>query len=157
MSHHDPLVSLRCAHCNEKSVLGREALIERLRDIGMLLRETKPEWELLMALLEDSAEKLVCDECERPGHVVEVLPREDQTDWGDGKRCAGCGCVISPERLEVFPDTEFCPTCQSQADRGGTPGAEVEYCPLCGDIMEIVRATGSGLARYVMRCRGCKR
>ena len=33
MNLRDPLVSLRCAHCNAKAVLGRESLTERLRDI----------------------------------------------------------------------------------------------------------------------------
>ena len=153
----DPLVSLRCAHCNSKAVLGLELLTERLRNLGMLRRESKPDWEFLIALLDEGARKLICDDCHRPGQIVEVLENEDDADWGEGKKCEGCGAAIPPERLEIFPDTEYCPDCQAKAETGEVPGAELEYCQYCGDIMETARAGGSGIARYVMRCRGCRR
>ncbi len=150
------LITLRCAHCNEKSITDRADLSRRLRDIGLLKRETDPAWPFLVALLEEAAAKLVCDDCGRPGQIASVLDI-DGDDWGEGRKCAGCSQPIPPERLELFPEAKFCATCQARDERGEAPGEEIEYCPHCGDIMQVGRARGAGIARYELRCRSCRR
>lgn len=157
MDPKNQLVTLRCAHCNEKSVSDRGDLSRRLRDMGMLKRETDPDWSLLVALLDEAAGQMVCEICGRPGQIPSVLNLDEEQDWGAGRKCAGCRQQIPPERIEVFPNTEFCAICQARDERGESPGVDVEYCPRCGEIMQVSRARGSGVARYELRCPACKR
>jgi hypothetical protein len=156
MEPNNQLVTLRCAHCNQKSIADRADLSRRLREIGLLKRETDPAWLFLVALLDEAAVKLVCDDCGRPGQIPSVLDVNDD-DWGEGRQCAGCSQRIPPERLEVFPEAEFCAACQARDERGESPGEEIEYCPRCGDIMQVARTRGAGIARYELRCTTCKR
>ena len=155
MDANDQLVTLRCPHCNYRSVCDRLRVGERLREIGMLKRDASPNWTFLVALLESAAESMTCSECQRSGLLVTKLEAADDQAWGLSRKCLGCNQPIPPERLEVFPDTEFCPTCQASEERGEAPGTDVEYCSQCGDILTVARAPGSGVARYIIRCPNC--
>lgn len=115
-------------------------------------RAADPDPSLIRELFTSISPNLDCTECHKTG--VEVL--DDWTDdWNDEVRCEGCNAAIDPERLEVFPDTKFCPACQGQAESGGTPGAEAEFCASCGGLMKLAKRGGVGLAGYQMVCGDC--
>ena len=145
-------VILRCTDCATEKRLTDQEMLARLQSHGMLKRESKPEVDLMRELLESVASSIPCNECGSLGMGV----HDDWVDeWSDEVKCEGCQKKIDPERLEVFPDTKFCPDCQASQESGGRPGEEAEYCLRCGGIMKMSRRGGSGLAGYQMVCSDC--
>lgn len=145
-------VVLKCHHCAHEFRMLDGVMVETLQARGMLKRDKSPEITLVRELLNTVSGDLKCDSCHSRG--VEI--KDDWVDdWDDVVRCEGCKTAIDPERLEVFPDTKFCPNCQSSSESGGTPGAEVEYCERCAGVMKLVKRGGAGLAGYSMVCSDC--
>jgi hypothetical protein len=127
-------------------------MLETLQQHGMLKRDNNPDLSLMRELLTSIAHTLECEHCYKLGVSVE----DDWTDdWDEEVRCQGCQAAIDRERLEVFPDTKFCPNCQSKAESGSAPGDALEYCVSCGGVMQIMRRGGVGLAGYTMVCTDC--
>ncbi len=102
-------------------------------------------------LFVSTAERFKCANCEHVGLQVTDAHDDDLGDWGEAIACKGCRKPIPPERLEIFPGTTLCATCQQKDDSGAND--EPEYCPRCGDIMSV--QLKSGTSRYVMSCPGC--
>lgn len=127
-------------------------MLDVLQTRGMLRREKEPDLTLVRELLNSISDQLKCNAC----HKVGVAIKDDWSDdWSDEVQCLGCKAAIDPERLEVFPDTEYCPKCQKLVDAGGSPGAEAEYCERCGGLLNLTKRGGSGIAGYVMSCSDC--
>ena len=127
-------------------------MLDILQTRGMLKREKEPDPAYVRELLTSISGQLKCAEC----HKVGVTVQDDWEDeWSDEVRCLGCKKTIDPERLEVFPDTKYCPDCQSTSESGGTPGAEDEYCERCGGLLKLVKRGGQGIAGYAMVCSSC--
>lgn len=145
-------VVLRCLDCSAERRFTDQQSLELLQSNGMLRRETKPNGELLRELLTSVVQNVSCQEC---GHQGVSVNDDWSDDWSDEVLCEGCKAQIDPERLEVFPDTKYCPACQSTAESGGSPGAEVEFCTRCAGIMKLVKRGGSGVAGYQMVCGDC--
>ncbi len=145
-------VVLRCLSCSAERRFSDQQSLELLQSNGMLRRETKPDAALLRELLLSVVGNVCCEEC---GHLGVSVQDDWGDDWSDEVLCEGCKTQIDPERLEVFPDTKFCPKCQSSAEAGGSPGAEVEYCMRCAGVMKLQKRGGSGVAGYQMVCRDC--
>ena len=145
-------VVLRCNKCATEHRLTDAQMLERLQMRGMLRRETKPDAELLRELMSTIIKDAPCADC---GGLGATLHDDWCDDWSDDVQCKGCKTTIPPERLEVFPDTTYCPACQSSREAGGSPGEEEEYCPRCGGIMSLARRGGAGLAGYQMACGDC--
>ena len=149
---------LHCSNCRHSELVGSEALVLRLRAAGLLKRASGEEIkdvEYLAALAQPLADSWPCRECGGVGLTVEISDGDDD-DFDSGQPCAACGKVIPAERMELFPGTTLCTTCQSVVDRGGTPDTQ-EYCPRCGSLMQIRSARGSGVARYALVCPQCRR
>ncbi|MEM7316580.1 MAG: TraR/DksA C4-type zinc finger protein [Planctomycetota bacterium] len=147
---------LQCTGCDRVEYCDGDNLVAKLRSVQMLRRMAKPDEELIRALIEEAADRLPCEKCDSRGMTVTENDPFDDDAWGDPKKCEGCGGKIPPERLEVFPDTTMCMKCQSGAERGEVSD-EPDYCPRCGDIMQMKRRTGGGIAGYRMVCPTCSR
>lgn len=145
-------VVLKCHQCAAERRMIDDLMVETLQSKGMLKRDKKPDLTLVRELLVSISDQLQCDECHNTG--VEITD-DWSDDWDDQVRCEGCKAPIDPERLEIFPDTKFCPHCQSSAESGGTPGEEVEFCSFCGGILKLTKRGGAGLAGYRMTCSDC--
>ncbi len=145
-------VVLKCHHCSHEKRMLDVQMLDVLQTRGMLRRAKEPDLTLVRELLTSIGGELKCNSC----HEIGVAIMDDWSDdWSDEVQCLGCKTAIDPERLEVFPDTKYCPKCQKLVDAGGSPGAEDEYCERCGGIMKLSRRGGSGTAGYVMSCTDC--
>ena len=145
-------VVLRCTGCSVEKRLSDQEMLARLHSRGMLKRESKPDPALMRELLGTITASIPCNECGNLGMSI----HDDWSDeWTDEVLCEGCKKKIAPERLEVFPDTKLCPTCQASSEAGETPGQETEYCMRCGGLMKLARRGGSGLAGYQLVCSDC--
>lgn len=153
----DQQLEIHCPRCRWSEVVGPAGALRWLEQAEMLTRRSQPSAEEVLALLPAAAEKLPCPECAERGLEVGP-PREESEDWGDARRCERCGAAVEPERLELFPDTEYCGRCRRDIESGNVGGAEVEYCPRCGSPMLMKAAGGRGVTRYKMVCSGgCRR
>ena len=127
-------------------------MLTALQARGMLCRETKPTPDMVRELLLSIANQISCNSC---GAIGVAVDDHCADEWTDEVRCGGCEAVISPERLEVFPNAKFCPTCQSKQESGEDAGPDVEYCLHCGGIMKLTKRDGAGLSGYQLVCRDC--
>lgn len=145
-------VVLKCHHCQHEARMLDEEVLEALQSRGMLKREKEVKPEYARELLNSISGQLECAKC----HSIGVEVTDDwEDDWSDEVLCLGCKIPIDPLRLEVFPDTKYCPSCQSAVESGGAPGEEAEYCESCGGILKLAKRGGSGLAGYGMVCSDC--
>lgn len=145
-------VVVRCHQCLAERRFEEESMLARLHSRGMLRRERNPETALVRELFTTLAEDLPCPECGASGATVHDLWDDE---WSDEAPCEGCKTPISAERLEIFPDTKLCPSCQSKLDAGEDIHQEVDYCPSCGGILQLSKRHGTGLAGYRMVCGEC--
>ena len=130
----------------------------RLESAGLLKRAGKQErcdTAYLLALAEKVTGQWKCPSCDSSGMSVAVA-EETTHGSGRGRPCAACGNLIPAERLELFPEMALCVTCQSAVDRGQPPDTQ-EFCPRCGNRMQIRTGRGAGVARYALVCPQCRR
>jgi hypothetical protein len=148
-------IGLECPSCGAVELLDEVQLVQRLQSAGMLRREKEPAWELAIQLLVSRAGGLCCSKCHVAGlRVVDAEP-PDSDEWDEVRACGRCGKTIPVERLEVFPDAQFCPNCQQKSEQGQA-AEEVEFCSHCGAVLTL-RQSRRGLARYVKHCPECGR
>jgi len=146
----------RCPHCDHRESLSEFDLQSRLRKLGMLKREDQRDIAYLLQLAQAARERLYCPACGSGGLTIEPVLEDDE--WGTPvKPCSACGAMIPSERLELFPDSELCATCQQRVDRGQTPDQHDDFCPRCGTRMTVRQRRGSGIVGYEMICPACRR
>jgi predicted RNA-binding Zn-ribbon protein involved in translation (DUF1610 family) len=146
-----------CPRCAAASLCDLPQMLARLRDLGMLRRETEPSRELVAELFTSAAGRMICPSCNHRGlSVAEADDEWDDSTWTTGRPCADCGQLIAAERLAAFPDAQRCVSCQQAADRGAD-SSPVEYCPRCGTPMALRPRRGRALAGYEMFCPQCRR
>ncbi len=147
-----------CPACRHTEQSGSETLLARLQSAGLLKRASRDERQdlpYLLALAETVAGQWNCPACGAAG--LKVSDAEGSLDEFDqGQPCAACGKMIPPERMELFPETTLCTSCQAVVDRGGTPDTQ-EYCPRCGTRMQVRPARGAGVSHYALVCPQCRR
>ncbi len=145
---------LQCHQCGYAEQCSPDEILTRLHGIGMLRREKEPADELVWELFRTAARSFACPQCGVTGLGVVAVE-----DFDSGllatRRCERCSQVIPAERVELFPDSRLCISCQQKQEAGDT-GADVEYCERCGGVMEI-RSTQAGIRRYRMVCSECGR
>ena len=151
-----PSHKIRCRSCQESWILDPIDLVEQLRSLGMLKRQKDPEPQMILELFSGARNKLTCRACDSGELDIEAHTDEWDDEWDIGRKCEDCGTIIPPERLEIFPDSRTCTSCQRKAEQG-IDDSEPEYCPHCGSIMVVKRTGGSGISRYVMSCPDCRR
>jgi RNA polymerase-binding transcription factor DksA len=127
--------------------LVRERLVKNTSDLAN---------DLVAELFRVSKSKLACPQCGHVGIIAEPSQPIDDEMWGGARKCEVCGASISQERIDALPDVRLCVACQGRDDRGEATGPE-EYCPRCGNIMNMALSRGGGIARYVMTCPACRR
>ena len=128
-------------------------MVQRLRHVGMLLREAEPDEPIVDALAGEVVSQFSCCKCEQTGLEFCEDPFGDDA-WPEAKACVACGEIIPSERIELFPAVERCATCQSAAESGNPVGNDREFCPRCGDVMKM-RMRHGRVAKYEMHCAGC--
>lgn len=147
----------QCDACGLRGPANSEAIVERLQQAGLLKRAAKEERQdqaYLLAVAESAGARLACPAC---GAAGLHLGDEQQHDPFDGSRpCAACGQAIPAERFELFPETTLCVACQSKVDQGAAPDTQ-EYCPRCGNPLQVRLRHGAGVARYGLVCPQCRR
>jgi hypothetical protein len=145
-------VQLKCPDCAWQTTCGLEQVVLRLRTLGLLRRATHPPEEMVHELLRANLPRLACDQC---GHAGLLLGEDsgDDADWQQAIVCEVCRKPISPERLEVLPNSIRCVGCQDVADRGEEP-EELEFCERCGALVELRVSHAGGLTRYKRFCTG---
>jgi hypothetical protein len=145
-----------CTQCGRRESLRPDQMTAKLRAAGLLRRAQDPDPELVAELFSAALERLRCEHCGNLGLSIAPAAEEEEDDWGDPTPCERCGGPIPAERMELFPGTKLCVTCQQKSESGDTGGA-VEYCSHCGDILQLRKAGGSGITRYIMVCPSCRR
>ncbi len=152
MAEQEVFLDLKCPACDRTQLVGKEEMLQILRTEGKFRRDVKPKSDTVIQLFESTAASLSCSQCNHEG--LTTSPAELDDDWGDAVCCQSCREVLDPDRLEIFPDAKYCPSCQKKSDAGELDQV-VDYCPRCGSIMKIQSKGGSGLAQYVLRCGSC--
>lgn len=149
---------LVCPACAARNTLRPDQLLHQLRNAGVLRRAKDPDVDEIVQLAQANLARLKCESCGQIGLRLEESPitRDDDADWGDPIPCERCKALIPAERLELFPGTTLCVKCQQASERGDHGGA-VEYCPRCGNILQLRKARGDGISRYTMECPSCRR
>ena len=142
---------LRCNHCAAEHRQTPEAMLSRLRSLGMLRREAKPSDALVQELFTSLADQLTCESC---GSLGVTMADDWQDDWADERTCAGCHSAIDPDRLEIFPKTKLCTKCQQKQDAGEDIHQQVDYCVRCGGVLELKSRT-RGTSGYHLVCAAC--
>jgi Zn finger protein HypA/HybF involved in hydrogenase expression len=144
----------RCYHCKKSAYLSFDDRLRWLRSRGRLLKEKNPDLQIVEELFRGLVDTIPCPHCGRQGGEIIADTEIDDEQWGEARKCQGCGVVIDPERLEILPDTFQCTAC-SRAGRT-TMEDQREFCPRCGGEMRMVARGGGGLAGYTMRCTNCR-
>ncbi|MCA9162072.1 MAG: TraR/DksA C4-type zinc finger protein [Planctomycetales bacterium] len=146
---------LQCSACGHRAISANAEMVSRMRTVGMLMRDKSPDPRLLDALLPTAAARMRCDGCGQTGLNIE--PFEDEWDdaaFSGGRSCESCGSIIPAERLAALPDTRVCARCQ-QSRESGRSSDEPEFCPRCGDLLQMRSTSQGGVTRYAMWCRTC--
>ena len=150
MNLSERLRQLECGGCGWRKVFGPEEMAERLRTVGKLRREAKPEWQMVFELFRLEAQNISCSSCGQQEMKVGPVS-DDFDDWGQAKKCEVCKANIPPERLEIFPESTRCAKCQD------APSTERDFCDFCGGVMQISTSRGPGISRYRAVCSDCGR
>ncbi|MFT7641316.1 MAG: hypothetical protein ACI9G1_003063 [Pirellulaceae bacterium] len=146
---------LTCVHCEHKWMNNPVELVKSLRQFGMLRRHKDPDVALLKELFSSAADRFSCPACENNGAKMEQVEDDWDDAWDAGRKCKKCSEMIPAERIEIFPDSEYCAKCQQAANNGDD--IEAEYCPKCGMIMQMRQSGRGGVSHYVMYCPDCRR
>jgi hypothetical protein len=145
--------SFRCIDCGMRNDISEAELLSMLRSKGFLKRQAEPSAALLEEILQNflaTGAGLRCENCGAKQEAVASL--ESTTDWGDVRCCKACKAVIPAERLEIFPDSEYCATCQHKQNTT----TDADYCPNCGNVLQLKLIT-QGRARYQSFCPSCRK
>ncbi len=147
---------LTCRKCGWRTVCGLDDAVARLRIIGQLRRERKPDKDLVETLFVEAAPTMTCPLCKekslfaRPSHDLD----EEAGEWQAAVLCEICRDPIAPERLDAIPGTKRCAMCAAKAESGQLDEIEPDYCPNCGALVEVRVSRGSGITRYKRVCTG---
>ncbi len=160
MNESSPLsLKATCPHCAWSELAGMAQCQRWLGKLGFLRRNANPTSDEVRELTLANAHQIECPECESTGlSIAPYDPAEDS--WDAGKACESCGEPIDADRLEIFPDSHLCVTCQQDHEQGRAPRNAPTYCPVCGSLMEVRSSGSRGLTRYELvcgnypRCRG---
>lgn len=152
-------LTIRCRLCGRREDVSDAQLAEKLRELGFLRRQAEPSVELSHELAQTAIEAGRWGACPQCGNIgFGATPAVDEADdaelWGDARLCETCRAVIPQERLEVFPNSTKCARCQRQSE--GAESAEREFCPRCGNVLQLKAATTPG-ATYRLHCSVCRK
>ena len=138
-----------CSECESSRVFGPEEMLTHLRGAGMLRRDAKPLFEIVIELFTGHLANMNCEACGSASLQFGEW-KDDFDDWGDARLCEVCKQEIPPERLEIFPDEVRCAACKDKpmAD-------EAEFCSFCGGLLVTRKSSGTGITRYRSVCSDC--
>ena len=154
-------LELRCQQCGKSESYTVGDLWDRLRAKGFLRRQEEPSAELVQEIVRSCVADGLWEPCTNCGAVRPVpafAPNEAAVAdpaWGDTIYCEVCKTVIPPERLELFPNSRQCVSCQRKLENG-TNAKDAEYCPHCGDILQT-KLVSRGVSSYRQYCPSCRK
>lgn len=143
-------LELFCPHCKATELCDPHRMLGKLRSVSVLRREADPETDLLVELFRSSASRLPCYACKQTGLLVREPVAEN---WDTVRFCESCAVRIPDERLEVFPSAKRCAKCEASGNQ--EKNADREFCPKCGEVLNMRLRRGSGIAKYQMTCPRC--
>jgi hypothetical protein len=143
-------LELFCPHCQATENCGPQRMLSKLRSISVLRREADPETDLLIELFRSSADRFACPICKQTGLHVREPPSDD---WDTVQFCESCAERIPTERLEIFPSAKRCAKCEAAGKHDAN--SDREFCPKCGEVLNMRLRRGSGIAKYQMTCPRC--
>ena len=141
-----------CRACSWRETCGPQEMTEKLRSLGFLRREKKPDAATVRELLTGAGPRLCCPDCGEEGLVIQPV-REEDDEWQDAVLCDVCRKPIPPERLEAIPGTRRCTACQEDNEAGRFK-EEPDFCPRCGALLVLKMSSGRGTTRFKMFCTG---
>lgn len=144
-------LELVCPACGSAERCADSQMLARLRSLGLMRRDAKPDPGMVRELFRSSANRFSCHDCDHLGLTVRE-PIDDE--WGTVKVCDRCRGRIPTERLELYPDATRCAACEAAAGPAGTE--DREFCPRCGDLLKV-QLRRSGVTRYELVCPSCGR
>lgn len=143
-------LELFCPHCQATEICGPDRMIAKLRSVSVLRREADPETDLLVELFRSSASRLPCHACKQIGLQARAPVDEG---WETVRFCESCAMRIPDERLELFPTAKRCAKCEASSSQDDHSSRE--FCPRCGEVLNMRLRRGGGIARYQMTCPRC--
>ena len=114
---------IECLKCGWSTFLDTEGVFQWLVKHGVFGPNHDLEDEILYELFYGNAAKYRCPDCYAA--ELEISTVIDDFSDVEPRRCRGCADVIPPGR------------------RGENLDLNVEYCPVCGSVMELVRVGNS--------------
>ena len=141
---------LSCPRCQWERELDTQSAQQLLRSQGLLRRRNDVDAAELQELLVAVSGRVACEACKECG--IEIGEAEDFGDDPGEVRCQHCGRVIEPQRVAALPHIKLCLDCQQAAESGQRGNLAEDYCPRCGQVMQMSRRAFSGLAGYQLRC-----
>ena len=147
-------IELSCPACDFREDCGASAMVGHLKRARMIRPGKAPEPHMLAELLRAAVGKLTCPKCGEFGMTARPLAPNDDEEWGQARKCEGCGQPISRERLAALPDTRLCAACQQCEECGAAPPSQ-DFCSRCGTPLVVRAARGAGITRYVSTCPSC--
>lgn len=147
---------VHCRKCGWYEVLDYGEAVQRLRNLGFLLKDKRPERDIVLELFRVNILELGCMECDdRPLAIRDYSPADDGETWGLARACQRCNTPISQARLDAVPDTPFCSACQAIVEKSPST-VDDDFCPKCGDRMRV-ESRSSRTGGYTMFCPSCRR
>ncbi len=142
---------LTCPACGWRDVLDTEKMYHWLAARGKIRAGQDVEDEILYELFHGMLTGFTCPECKHGGLQLKIIT-DDFSDL-DARRCRGCAKIIPEKRLLFFVDAHYCAPCAEKMENGENLPLEVEYCPTCGAMMELIQVRReNGKADFVWRC-----
>lgn len=140
-----------CKDCGFETFLDENGLCDWLVRHGILKPNHQADDELVYELFHASLSRFSCPECGSSRLNVSVVT-DDFSDL-EPRRCKGCRRVIPAERVEIFPDAEYCAVCMEKIENDEPLPIQAEYCPICGKMMEPTEVCEGGKTYIQWVCR----
>lgn len=125
-----------CQKCGWSTLLNSDGIRQWLVRHGKFGPNHDAEDEILYELFYANVGQYHCPDCYSTRLEISTVI-DDFSDM-EQRRCRGCANVIPRERLEILPETLYCAQCAEKRERGEALDLNVEYCPVCGSVMELV-------------------
>ncbi len=150
MTLSDQRWQVHCPACGWQGIWGPAQLLDGLHEIQILRREKQPDEALVVQLAKNAADRLLCRHCHHSG--LQITAWNDDFDDSIRRVCEICREVIPVERLEVFPMATRCAACQ---DKPTQPRDEEDFCPRCGEVLQLRLSNAAHVSRYRITCPAC--
>jgi len=127
---------IECTQCGWETLLDLNGIYDWLVKFGIIKPNHAIDDELVYELFHSLTDRYECPDC--AGTKLKISVVVDDFSDVEERRCRGCRAVIPRERLAYVPDAQYCVNCQEKLENGEQLPLNVEYCPTCGRMMDLV-------------------